>query len=446
MPVNPIKNCTIMIYNSVLVRFTGEFGIKSPQTQDLLESLLRRNIQNALAATGNGDLLKRLQIIMRPGRYYLVPRQPVEADVPAIISIVGRAFGISTISPCFHTPLSDKTSTRTVPAKLMLAHGLYPRTKKIAIRAIDSTPMDEKQWKADILALCDKFTQEENDPAKGKKDLSKKRFHTAERWTMGPWACQREMQLEIEVFENAAFISVERIKAPGGFPLGLEDPLVALVSGGFDSPVAAWMAMRRGAPLIFVIMDSAEEGASGGESEGSVRSKALKEVAVLLEYMRGQSTKPLVFVMPYWKVLRTLSVQGAQAGVTCLLCKRMMYRVAEEVAHMYGAKGIVTGEILGEQASQTAQNLMVLNSVATLPVHRPLFGFDKEEVVILARQIGTAAVASITSHPCWGVPDHPQIRANIQDIEDIEKKLGVDQLVQQCLKEIKPVEWKDDVK
>ncbi len=429
-----------MIYNSVLVRFTGEFGIKSAQTQDLLETLLRRNIQNALAATGNGELLKRLQIIMRPGRYYLVPRQPVETDVPAIVSVVGRTFGISTISPSFHTPVSDKTSTRTIPAKLMLAHGLYPRTKKIAIRAIDSTAIDEKQWKGDILALCDKFSQEEKDPAKGKKDISRKRFQADERWAMGPWASQREKQLEIEVFENAAFISAERIKAPGGFPLGLEDPLVALVSGGFDSPVAAWMALRRGAPLIFVIMNTATETPNSGDAEGSVRSKALKEVAVLLEYMRGQSTKPLVFVFPYGKVLDALQTQGARAGVTCLLCKRMMYRVAEQVAHMYGAKGIVTGEILGEQASQTAQNLMVLNSVVSIPVHRPLFGFDKEEVVTLARQIGTAAVASITSQPCWGVPDHPQIRANGQDIEDLEKKLGVDQLVQECLREMKPIE------
>ena len=428
------------IYNSVLVRFTGEFGVKSPQTQDLLESLLRRNIQNAFTATGNGDMLKRLQIIMRPGRYYLVPRQPVEADVSAIVSVVGRTFGISTISPCFHTPLSDKTSTRTVPAKLMLAHGLYPHTRKIAIRTIDSSPVDEKQWKAEILALCDKFSQEEDGPSKRRRVLSKKRFRAEERWAMGPWSCQREKQLEIEVFENAAFISAERIKAPGGFPLGLEDPLVALVSGGFDSPVAAWMAMRRGAPLIFVIMNTAQEEASGGGAKGSVRSNALKEVAVLEEYMRGQSAKPPVFVMPYGKVLTALQSQGARAGVTCLLCKRMMYRVAEQVAHMYGAKGIVTGEILGEQASQTAQNLMVLNSVVTIPVHRPLFGFDKEEVVALARQIGTASAASITLSPCWGVPDHPQIRGDIQVVEELEKHLDVDQLVQQCLREITPVE------
>jgi thiamine biosynthesis protein ThiI len=120
----------------------------------------------------------------------------------------------------------------------------------------------------------------------------------------------------------------------------------------------------------------------------------------------------------------------------------MMYRVAEQVAHMYGAKGIVTGEILGEQASQTAQNLMVLNSVVTIPVHRPLFGFDKEEVVALARQIGTSPAASITLSPCWGVPDHPQIRGDIQVVEELEKHLGIDQLVQQCLSEITPVERK----
>jgi len=428
-----------MIYNSVLVRFTGEFGVKSAQTQDLLESLLRRNIQNGLAATGSGGLLKRLQIIMRPGRYYLIPRQPTEADVPALVSIVGRTFGISTISPCFHTPASDKTATRTVPAKLMLAQGIYPHTKKIAIRVTEHPGIDTKQWKGEILALCDKFSQEEGGIVESKKDISKKRFRASEHWVMGPWACQQDKQLEVEVFENNVFISAERIKAPGGFPLGLEDPLVALVSGGFDSPVAAWMALRRGVPLIFVIMDPAEEGTSNGDSGGSVRVKALKEVWVLTEYMRGLPTDPIVLVMPYGKVLSALQIQGAQAGVTCLLCKRMMYRVAEQVAHMYGAKGIVTGEILGEQASQTAQNLMVLNSVATIPVHRPLFGFDKEEVVTLARQIGTAPVASITSPPCRGVPEHPQIRGDMQVVEDLERQLNVDQLVQQCLRELQPI-------
>ncbi|OLS14751.1 MAG: thiamine biosynthesis protein ThiI [Promethearchaeota archaeon CR_4] len=428
-----------MIYNSVLVRFTGEFGVKSAQTQDLLETLLRRNIQNALAATGNGDLLKRLQIQMRSGRYYLMPRQPTEADVSTIVSIVGRTFGISSISPCFHSPASDKTATRTIPAKLMLAQGIYPRTKKIAIRAPENAGIDTKQWKGEILALCDKFSQEEEGNADNKKDISRKRFHATDRWLMGPWACQQEKQLEIEVFENIVFISAERIKAPGGFPLGLEDPLVALVSGGFDSPVAAWMALRRGVPLIFVIMDPADEENHNGDSGGSVRTKALKQVWILTEYMRGLPSDPIVLVMPYGKVLSALQTQGAQLGVTCLLCKRMMYRVAEQVAHMYGAKGIVTGEILGEQASQTAQNLMILNKVATIPVHRPLFGFDKEEVVTLSRQIGTAPVASISSPPCRGVPDHPQIRGEMQDIEDLERQLDVDQLIQQCLQDLNPI-------
>src|SRR5271157_1759989 len=160
----------IVIYNCVLVRFTGEFGVKSAQTQDLLESLLRRNLQKSLASAGWGDLWQRLQVIMRPGRYYLVPRQPAEKDIPALVSVVGRTFGISTISPCFQTALKDITSTRTVPAKLMLAHGLFPG--KIAIRSGGNADIDAKQWKKEIYALCDKFSHEED----GTRGFSKKHF------------------------------------------------------------------------------------------------------------------------------------------------------------------------------------------------------------------------------------------------------------------------------
>jgi thiamine biosynthesis protein ThiI len=419
-----------MIYNSVLVRFTGEFGVKSTQTQELMEGILRRNLQNALIAVGGSDLWERLQVIARPARYYLVPRQPSESDIPTIISVVGRTFGISTISPCFQTAIKDVTSTRTIPAKLMLAHDLFP--SKIAIRTGGNTDIDVKAWKQDIYALCEKFSREDQ----SSRGISKKRFQVNERWDMGPWACQREKKLEIEVFEKHAYISAERIKAPGGFPLGLEDPLVALVSGGFDSPVAAWLAMKRGVPLIFLIMDPADGRPSALGPGTSTREKALQQVQILHEYMHGLATAPLVFMVPYGTIQSSLQSLGEDAGITCLLCKRTMYRVAEQVAVTYGAKGIVTGEILGEQASQTAQNLMVLNNVAHLPVHRPLFGFDKEEVVKLSRQIGVARAAEVTTLPCPFVPEHPSVRGELEVIEEIEEKLGVDVLVEQCLQQM----------
>jgi len=423
-----------MLYNCVLARFSGEFGIKSAQTQEFMEQLLKSNIKNALIANGNKELLSRLEIISRPGRYYLVPKQSSDKDIETLIYILGKMFGLSTVSPCFKASINEHTSIRTIPAKMMLAHNIYP--SKVEIRLIDNNKIDEKLWRADIHNLCEKFSKED------KNRVSQNRFHANKNWEMGSWAYKKEKKLEIEVYGQNAYITVERIKAPGGFPLGLESPLVALVSGGIDSPVAAWMVMRRGAPLIIVIMDSSDGSGRQPSSGASVKEKALMEVKILSEYMLGFN-EPKIFLVPYGKALNALAKAGGEKGVTCLLCKRFMYRIAERIAHNYEAKGVVTGEILGEQASQTAQNLMILNTITQLPIFRPLLGFDKEEVVERSRQIGTALVADLTQSPCWAVPDHPQTRGEASIVEKAEEKAGIEELIKECLNTMKQLSLKD---
>lgn len=440
-----------MVYNCVLVRFSGEFGIKSAQTQEYMERILRGNIKNALNASGYGPLLQRLQFIARSARYYLVPKQCTDSDIANLISIVGRIFGISTVSPCFQTSVKDSTTIRTIPAKLMLAYDLFP--SKVEIRILDGNKasLDEKTWRNDIYALCEKFSNEDqesdekavSDERHPKKKISKKRFQVNQHWEMGPWACRIEKKLEIEVFEQNAYITAERIKSPGGFPLGLEDPLVALVSGGIDSPVAAWLAMRRGAPLIMVIMDSADGSGRPPAPGASVKEKALLEVKVLLEYMKGYPEEPKIFIIPYGKGLTALAEVGNPKGITCLLCKRFMYRIAENIALTHGAKGIITGEILGEQASQTAQNLMILNNISQFPIFRPLIGFDKEEVVERSRQIGTAHVADISQGSCWGVPDHPQTRGELNIVENAEQRAHIETLIEDCMNSMVQISVKE---
>jgi thiamine biosynthesis protein ThiI len=119
-----------------------------------------------------------------------------------------------------------------------------------------------------------------------------------------------------------------------------------------------------------------------------------------------------------------------------------MYRVAEQICFLHDCQGIVTGEILGEQASQTAKNLSVLDSVVTMPVHRPLFGFDKEEVVTLAGRIGTMPIANITSVPCKGAPNRPTISGEVFEIEKVEEKIGLTKYLEQCMSNLKKVSYK----
>jgi thiamine biosynthesis protein ThiI len=418
-----------MIYNSILIRYTGEFGVKSIQSQEYMEDLLHSNIKRSINAINGKDLSGRITFASRQARLYINFEKERDADVKSLISVVGRIFGISSVSPCFRTSLRDKTAVVSVAAKLMVAHGINLGSSNISARAIKNPNIHVPSLKKEITQLGKKIVHK-NDSDKG---FSRRRFKKGPRWKTFPWNGPIEKMLEIEIYEDQAYISAERIKSPGGFPLGLEDQLVALVSGGLDSPVAAWLAMRRGAIPIFVVMDPLGEKKGGQTNASGIRQKALKNIKVLLEYTKGAVEVPTVYIVPYDSVLDAFIKHGAKRGITCLLCKRFMYRVAEHVSFIHDGRGIVTGDILGEQASQTAKNLGILDSAVMIPVHRPLFGFDKDEVVALAGRIGTRPIADLASDPCKGVPDHPTIRGNLIEIEKVEEKLGIKKYVEQCI-------------
>jgi len=425
-----------MIYNCILVRYTGEFGVKSTQSQEFIEDLLHNNIRRALYNSSGQDILNRINFVIRQGRLYINFEKEQDSDLDLLISIAGRTFGLSSISPCFRTSVRDKTAVVSVAAKLMVSHGIVPGSSKLAVRAIKNPKLDIPSLKQDITNLGKKIAFENG----SKKSFSRLRFKKGPKWKMGPWNGNIEKMLEIEVYMDQAFISGERIKSPGGFPLGLEDKLVALVSGGLDSPVAAWMAMRRGAIPVFVVMDPHFDNKnSSGVNTSTVREKALENIKVLVDYTIGAIEKPIVYVVPYESVLDAFIKHGSKKGITCLLCKRFMYRVAEHISFLHGCQGIVTGEILGEQASQTAKNLRVLDSAVMMPVHRPLFGFDKDEVVTLANRIGTMPIANIVSDPCKGVPNHPTICGDLFEVEEAEDKIDIKKYLEQCLSGIEKV-------
>jgi len=136
-----------MLYNCVLARFSGEFGVKSGQTKGLLEGLLRNNLKNALLANGKKDLLNRLKIIGRLGRYYLVPDSATNKDIEDLVFAAGKMFGFSSISPCVQVSMNDKSNLVIVPAKLMVSHNLYPGI--VGIKSI-GVKVDEDKWKSEI--------------------------------------------------------------------------------------------------------------------------------------------------------------------------------------------------------------------------------------------------------------------------------------------------------
>ncbi|MDD1664515.1 MAG: tRNA 4-thiouridine(8) synthase ThiI [Methanomicrobiales archaeon] len=227
-----------------------------------------------------------------------------------------------------------------------------------------------------------------------------------------------DLDLHVEIREGDCYLYTEVIPGAGGLPLGVEGGVVALVSGGIDSPVAAWMMMKRGCRIIpiFVALETF--------LDDDARSRTEKVIEVLRLYQPDIRLR--VIPDSFLACAKEGLVRRGLEKFTCLICKRRMYRMAEDVAREEGAKGIVTGESLGQVASQTLDNLLVLDDAAGLPVYRPLIGLDKEEITRIAREIGTFPTSTIRIKGCQAVPKKPSTSAVLEKIQEIEGSLDCD--------------------
>jgi thiamine biosynthesis protein ThiI len=172
-------------------------------------------------------------------------------------------------------------------------------------------------------------------------------------------------------------------------------------------------------------------------TDDAATERALNVAKVLFEWAVGFPRK--VYVVQHGENLK--QIMKTHRKYSCLLCKRMMYRVAERLAEQYSAEGIVTGEAIGEQASQTLTNLRVLSaSVEKYPVHRPLLGFDKAETEALGRKIGTYEVSITKAASCGAVPYQPSTKAKLEDVIRAEEKLDIESMVERSLESIKIIE------
>jgi thiamine biosynthesis protein ThiI len=185
--------------------------------------------------------------------------------------------------------------------------------------------------------------------------------------------------------------------------------------------------MKRGCLVVPLYFDCAPF------TDESTTERAVEVARVLSDWAIGFPRR--LHIVEYGKRLKEI-VEGAPRRLTCLLCKRLMYRVAERIADKVRAEGLVTGEAIGEQASQTLQNLRVLDRAAeSYPVHRPLLGFDKAETEGLARKIGTYEVSARSGKGCEAVPHKPATKAKLEEVVEAESGLDVEKMVERCAKE-----------
>ncbi len=235
-----------------------------------------------------------------------------------------------------------------------------------------------------------------------------------------------DAELFIEIVENFAFLYSEKIPGPGGLPSGTGGKAVSLLSGGIDSPVSSFYVMRRGVTAAFLHFHSLPY-----TSPESVNK--IKELAGALK--KFQPKIKLCFV-PFIKIQKQIMLK-CPAKLRVILYRRFMLRIAERIAEREGASALVTGDAVGQVASQTLENIRAIEECVKIPVLRPLIGFDKKEIIAKAKEIGTYDISTLPHEDCCSlfIPERPETKAKLNEVPAAEKELDVEKLIAEAIEE-----------
>ena len=377
----------------VVVRH-GEVGVKSDQVRMQMEFQLQENL-NALLADRNlpGDTgCERNRLYVRT----------TEESVEAATDAATDAPGVVTASPALSI---EPTLSAITDALAETARACY-----------DGGPFAVRARRAGGDATHDFDTRDlENEGGAAIWDAIEAMGETPEVDLDDP-----AFTVFVEARPEEAFVFLEKRSGPGGLPLGSQEPLVALISGGIDSPVAAWQAMTRGAPILPVYIDL---GAYGGPDH---RARAEATVAALAR--RAPNFDLSLRVLDGSDAVERLMAETEATRMLSL--RRFMYRAAETVARENGAVGVVSGEAVGQKSSQTTANLAVTDAASSLPIHRPLLTMDKTAIVEQARELGTFDDSTVPAGCDHVAPGRPETRGDPAAVEAAEPD-GLLELAQQ---------------
>lgn len=377
----------------LLVRY-GEIGLKGKNRSHFIGALVK-NLQRALAR-----LETDADVSHRFGRVYVEWSQ---GDREAIHRVVGSTFGVVSFSPAVRVPIDQESMCQAAEAAFRsVRERRTVKTFKVeARRSEKSFPLNSME----IARTVGAYVLRRN------RDISVD-VH------------QPDVTLNIEVRSEGILVYSEVIPGLGGLPVGTSSKAMLLLSGGIDSPVAGWYALKRGIALEAVHFHSFP----------FTSERSLQKVRDLAQVLARYAGPIPLHVVHFTEVQRAIQKHVPDSfGITIM--RRFMLRIATALAETRDGLALVTGESVGQVASQTLESMRAIGEVTSLPVLRPLVGFDKHEIVEVAQRIGSYELSILPYEDCCTlfVPENPQTRPRLERVHRIEARLDVEALVAEAV-------------
>ena len=385
------------MYQLILIRY-GEIGLKGKNRREFEDKLIR-NIKKSLHRSG----IEGSEVYKTHGRIYVKAKH----SLTQIVEILSKVAGIVSFSPCIQLPLDMDIVKET--ALRDLTEGDREGTFKVAVKRAN------KQFPHQTYEICN--------------IIGSHVLNNTDKWKVD--VKDPDATIRVEVRENDIYLFSKVIPGLGGMPVGSNGKALLLLSGGIDSPVAGYMTMKRGVGIEAIHFHSFPF------TSERAKEKVIDLCKILTSY--GSSIK--LHIVPFTIIQKEIR-QHCPEDLSITVMRRMMVRIAERIAIKRRALALVTGESIGQVASQTLESMFTIENVVKIPIFRPLIATDKTEVIKIAQHIGTYETSILPYEDCCTIflPKKPKTKPRTIQAEAAEQSLDIDKLIAEAIAGIETIE------